>query len=173
MPSIEELEKTLKATLKELEAVKKQQQKKTTKKTTKKSKKTDKKPAEKTPELPYSAVSDILKNMKPDESISRFGILYNADNPYNISGKSIEKFYIDYNIKAYKKWYMSYNNKDIIIDNQLSKHQKFKDKNINARIKVIEEKLKSKPKNKNVNQAEKIEEFLLKQLDKLEGKING
>jgi len=169
--NIEEMESLLKEALKTIEASKQKTTTTTTKKRSKKSTKKNIKPEIKTPELPYSAVSDILKDMKPEESISRFGILYNSENPYNISGKSIEKFYIDYNIKAYKKWYMSYNNKDIIIDNQLSKHNKFKKQNINARIKVIDDKLKSKPKNKNVNQQEKIEEFLLKQLDKLEALI--
>ena len=164
------METLLKQALKTIEESKKTTTKKgTRKKATKKA--TPPKKEIKTPEVPYSAVKEILENMKPEENISRFGILYNSENPYSISGKAIEKFYIDYNINAYKKWYLSYSNKDIINDMQLKKHPKSKKQNINARIKIIDEKLKSKPKNKNVNQQEKINEFLLKQMDKLEGMI--
>lgn len=175
MTSIKEMEKKLESALKTIEDLKgiiTQTSKKSHKN---KGKNIKTPPIKPRPELPYSEVPAILSEMSLEENKARFGLLYNAKNPYDISGKSIEKFYKDYNIKAYKKWYMSYNNKDIIINIQLKAHSKHKKANIERRIKFLDEKLKSldKNKNKNVNQREKIEGFLLSQIDKLTGIING
>jgi hypothetical protein len=63
-----------------------------------------KKPVEKQPEISYSEIPEILKDMKHEESITRFGFLYKSKTPYqDINSKSITKFYDDYNIKAYKR----------------------------------------------------------------------
>jgi hypothetical protein len=138
------------------------------------SKKTKSKPKPKQPDIPYNQTTDIIKEMSVDENKSRFGILYNAENPYNaISGKSITKFYKDKGIKAFKVWHMSYKNKDEIIKAQLQgMSKKIKQRNLNARIKHIEEQLnkKRKPSGKsfNVNHIDKINQALINQLERLE-----
>jgi len=165
---IEEMEKLLTVALEQIKESKKNQSK-PKKKTTKK--KTVKKVTKKEePKIPYSDTETILKNMKVDESISRFGILWNSEQPYKISGTSIIKFYNDYNIdKRFKLWHMSYNNKDIIINNQLTdKPKKMFKQSVENRIKQLEDKLKNKPKNKTVNQSDKMENFIINQIEKLE-----
>lgn len=169
---IEDMEKLLIEALKTIEANKKKTTTTKRKSSKKKSKTTAKKPQQKQqPKLSYSAIPDIIENMKVEECISRFGILHNSENPYNISGKAIEKFYTDYNISAFKKWYMSYTNKDLIIDKQLSKYKNNTTKNIQARIKIIEEKLNKKYPSKTINQKDKIQNALINQMQKLEARL--
>ena len=174
MPNIDELEKLLKQNQELIKLV--MQQKGQKKKTTRKGKKTTSKKEtvkKQIPKLPYSETNSILQEMKVAESISRFGILWNAENPYNISSKAIEKFYNDYNIdKRFKKWHMSYSNKDTINNNQLQgKEKKVKQVNLENRIKQIESKLKGKHKGKSTNQVDKITDFLVSQLEKLEEQL--
>jgi len=174
MTNIDELEKLLKQNqelMKQIMEQKNKTQKKSKGSKTKKA--TTKKVKKEKPKLPYSATPEVLMNMKSDECKSRFGIVYNSDEPYNISGKAIEKFYKDYNIdKRFKVWHLSYSNKDIINDKQLEKQPKeVKVSNIENRIKHIEKKLNGKHKGKSVNQKDKITNFLIGQLEKLEEQL--
>jgi len=131
-------------------------------------------------QTPYSEIPNILKKMSATENIKRFGILYNSDNPYSIAGSSIEKFHKDYNIKTFmnRNRYLSYDNKDIIIDGQLQKHKTFKKKCLENRIKYINDRIKDVEKRKpsgkyTVNNKDKQLERLISRLEKLEGLLNG
>lgn len=154
-------------------------QKKAGKKPVKEQKPTPKpkKQVEKIPEISYSEIPEILKDMKHEESITRFGFLYKSKTPYqDINSKSITKFYDDYNIKAYKRWSLSYGNKDILIDQQIKNtNPKQMTPSIENRIKEITQRLDKelKPTEKmTVNNIAKREEFLTKQLETLEGRLN-
>ena len=119
----------------------------------------------------YKDIPNILRNMKATECIKRFGILYNKENPYQIKSSNIEKFYNDYNIQAYRKWYMPYSIKDIIIDKQLEKHPRLREKNIKNRIKILKSRLKKEYKNKTVNQVEKINEYIKSHIKRLQQEL--
>ena len=169
-----DIEEVLRKALEVIEASKKKTT--STKKVSKKkttTKKPNKKKVKEEPKLPYSEVPAILQEMKTDECISRFGILWNSEKPYTMSGNSIIKFYDDYNIdKRFKKWHMSYSNKDLIINKQLEgKPKKVFNLSVNSRIKQLEEKLGNKPKNKTSNQSDKMKDWLTKQIDTLEGML--
>jgi len=155
---IEELEKTLTSLLEEVKNLKGKEGKKKVKK------------AEENVKT-YKDIPEILRSMSHVENVKRFGLLWNAENPYNIPSKAIEKFYNDYNIQAFRKWYMSYDNKDIIIDKQLEKHPKARNKNIKRRIEVLKQKIHKEYKNKTANQIEKIKEHLENHIKKLEGEL--
>ena len=135
------------------------------------------KPKEIKPTIPYSQTPDIIKEMSADENKKRFGILYNADNPYtSITGKAITKFYKDNGIRAFKIWHLNYANKDLIIEGQLEgQSKKVKSKNLKARIQHIQNQLDKKrnPSGKsfNVNHIDKINNALINQLEKLEGQL--
>ena len=121
--------------------------------------------------LPYSATTEILENMSITENKKRFGILTNADNPYSINNKAIENFYNDYGIKCFRVWYMSYANKDIIINKQLKNAtKKEKEQSRKNRIKKLEGNLKKvKSKNhKNPNHKEKMENAIINNIERLE-----
>lgn len=142
----------------------------------KKQEKPKEKPKEK-PELPYSETSNILKEMPIEETISRFGILWKTNKPYSeITSNSIVKFYLDYNIRAYKRWNLPYHAKDIIIDRQVkARNPSILDKSIENRIDEIETRLnkKLKPNGKmTINNIEKRQEFLTEHLEKLEARLN-
>lgn len=140
-------------------------------------KKPKEKPQEKKPELPYSDTTKILQDMKLEEIISRFGILWNSKTPYaDFKSQAIIKFYNDYNIKAYKRWNLPYACKDLIIDRQVE------GKNPNGMINSIEKRIdeingrldrEMKPTQKmTVNNIAKREEHLIKQLEKLEKRLS-
>jgi len=149
---------------------------KTPKKTTKKQEKKQK-PKVQPKEISYGETPNILNEMKDEESVARFGFLYKSKTPYqDINSKSITKLYDDYNIKAYKRWSLSYSNKDIIIDRQIKNHNpKGMTASIEHRIDEITKRLDKelKPSDKlTVNNIAKREEFLTKQLETLERRLN-